>query len=128
MEIPPDVQQVWEMLLTWIGFGTIAGLCGKAVVPGRDPGGTITTVAMGIFGTFMGCGIYSLWVKQYVGPSTDFRGLAFGTLGVAVILIFFRVLSGLWLEGDVPLNVTHRPHMRRRRRRCRYADVDYDEY
>lgn len=127
MEIPENIQQIWETFLIWVGFGTIAGLCGKAVVPGRDPGGTITTVAMGIVGTFMGCGVYSLWVKQYVGPSTDFRGLAFGTLGVAVILVFFRVLSGLWLEGDIPLTVSPRaPHSRRRRRR--YADVDYDDY
>jgi uncharacterized membrane protein YeaQ/YmgE (transglycosylase-associated protein family) len=120
-----SAQAIWETALIWIGFGTVAGLCGKAVVPGRDPGGTVTTLLMGIVGTFMGCGVYSLWKKEYVGPATDFQGLLFGTGGVAVILIFFRVLSGMWLEGDVPLTVSPRaPHSRRRRRR--YADMEDD--
>jgi uncharacterized membrane protein YeaQ/YmgE (transglycosylase-associated protein family) len=123
-----SIQPIWETFLIWVGFGTVAGLCGKAVVPGRDPGGTITTVCMGIVGTFMGCGVYSLWMKEYVGPATDLQGLLFGIAGVAVILIFFRVLSGLWLEGDIPLQVTARvPHSRRRSRR-RYAEADYDDY
>ena len=44
-----------NLALTWIGFGTVVGLAAKAVMPGRDPGGAIATVMMGIAGTLIGC-------------------------------------------------------------------------
>ena len=30
-------------LLEWVGFGTLVGLAGKALMPGRDPGGAVGT-------------------------------------------------------------------------------------
>ena len=44
-------------VLLWVGFGTLAGLAAKAVMPGRDPGGAVTTVMMGIAGSVVGCGV-----------------------------------------------------------------------
>ncbi len=40
-------------VLVWIGFGTIIGLLAKGIMPGRDPGGAIATVLMGIGGTVL---------------------------------------------------------------------------
>ena len=53
--------------LTWIGFGVVVGLAAKAVMPGRDPGGTIATVMMGIAGTMIGCAFLQ-WTH---GPDAD---------------------------------------------------------
>ena len=56
-------------LLVWIGFGTLVGLCAKAVMPGRDPGGTLATMLMGIGGAVIGCGTFSLFMDgQRITP------------------------------------------------------------
>ena len=41
-------------VLGWIGFGLIVGVVAKLLMPGRDPGGFIVTVAIGIVGALFG--------------------------------------------------------------------------
>ena len=41
-------------IIGWIIFGLIAGLIAKAIMPGRDPGGTIITILLGIAGSIIG--------------------------------------------------------------------------
>ena len=41
-------------IIGWIVFGLIAGLIAKAIMPGRDPGGCIVTVIIGIAGSVIG--------------------------------------------------------------------------
>ena len=50
---PEILQQLTEWAkvgLEWVGFGTLTGLLAKAIMPGKDPGGAIATLAMGIGG------------------------------------------------------------------------------
>ena len=42
------IEQSINELLVWVGFGTLVGLAAKAIMPGRDPGGAVATVLMGI--------------------------------------------------------------------------------
>jgi uncharacterized membrane protein YeaQ/YmgE (transglycosylase-associated protein family) len=41
-------------IITWIVFGLIAGLIAKFIMPGRDPGGFIITILIGIAGALVG--------------------------------------------------------------------------
>ena len=41
-------------ILGWILFGLIAGVIAKLIMPGKDPGGFIVTILLGIAGAFMG--------------------------------------------------------------------------
>lgn len=41
-------------VLGWIVFGLIVGVVAKMLMPGRDPGGFIVTVAIGIVGALLG--------------------------------------------------------------------------
>lgn len=41
-------------IFSWIIFGLIAGLLGKALMPGKDPGGWIITILLGIGGAILG--------------------------------------------------------------------------
>lgn len=41
-------------ILTWIIFGLIAGAIAKAIHPGKDPGGWLVTIIIGIVGAFIG--------------------------------------------------------------------------
>ena len=47
-------------LLSWIGFGTVVGLLGKAALPGKDPGGAVATVVLGILGSVIGAALIGM--------------------------------------------------------------------
>ena len=126
-DVLQTIQQLMNDILVWIGFGTVVGLLAKALMPGRDPGGTIATMAMGVGGTIIGCGTLSFLVEgQRVTPISP-MGVAVATGGAFIILAFYRLLAGYWfVEGE------HHPHPRMRlrpqpRRRRRYASYSFDD-
>jgi uncharacterized membrane protein YeaQ/YmgE (transglycosylase-associated protein family) len=124
-----ESMQVWfEWVLLWIGFGTCVGLLAKALMPGRDPGGPVATLLMGITGVAIGCGVYSLIYGERVRPISSV-GLLCGTLGAFTILFFYRILGGIGLEGnersrDRRSAALHLAPRRTRRRRYRSYYVD----
>ena len=125
--------QPWlELILQWVGFGTCVGLLAKAIMPGRDPGGAVATLLMGIVGVVIGCGVYTLIFGSRVKP-VSFEGLIAGTAGAFVILLFYRMLSGFIIDeagSDDPIERPRRRRRRRsprRRRRPRYEYADYYE-
>ena len=105
-------------VLVWIGFGTVIGLLAKGIMPGRDPGGAIATVLMGIGGTVMGCGCVSYVNEgQRVVPVSPL-GMIVGIVGTLIILFFYKLLGGYYfLEGEY---VTRSHRTRRTSRRRRY--------
>ena len=119
-----EFQLYANQALTWIGFGTVVGLAAKAVMPGRDPGGSIATLLMGITGTMIGCALLKyFYVDEIINP-ISMKGFFVGTAGAFVLLIFYKVLGGYWfIEGE---HVTAR-HRRRRRRNRRFHSAYIDE-
>jgi uncharacterized membrane protein YeaQ/YmgE (transglycosylase-associated protein family) len=110
-------------VLVWVGFGTIVGLLAKAIMPGKDPGGAVATLAMGIGGTIIGCGILSFFTDgQRVTPISP-TGFAVGTGGAFLILFFYKLLGGYWFKEDEGPLV---PKRSRRAARAR-TQVVYDE-
>ncbi len=123
VEFAPAVESWVTDILVWIGYGTVVGLLAKAVMPGRDPGGALATLAMGIAGVIIGCGVWSLLGKaERVTPISP-SGLVAGTLGAFVILLFYRMLGGYWYEE--PTQSRRRSSSRRRGTRRRYRTADY---
>jgi uncharacterized membrane protein YeaQ/YmgE (transglycosylase-associated protein family) len=121
-----QVQQWANDILVWIGFGTLVGLLAKAVMPGRDPGGAVATLAMGIGGTVIGCATLSYFYEgQRVTPISPL-GLAVATGGAFVLLFFYRLLAGYWfVEGDLPpQRRLRRPFRSRRYRSSHYIDTE----
>jgi len=110
-----------NLALTWIGFGTVVGLAAKAIMPGRDPGGAIATVLMGIAGTLIGCAILQYFsASNRIVQPVSLEGFSVGSVGALVLLIFYKVLGGYWfVEGE---QTTLRARRRRRRYRSAYDD------
>lgn len=109
-----------NLALTWIGFGTVVGLAAKAVMPGRDPGGAIATLLMGIAGTLIGCALLKFFYPGENIVPVSLEGFAVGAGGAFILLMFYKVLGGYWFtEGE---QVSYRHRRRRKRTRAVYDD------
>jgi uncharacterized membrane protein YeaQ/YmgE (transglycosylase-associated protein family) len=78
-------------VLIWIVFGFFVGLVAKIVMPGRDPGGFIVTILLGIAGAVLG-GFLGRSLGLY--REGDAVGFVMAVLGALLLLVFYRVISG----------------------------------
>ena len=76
-------------VIGWIVFGLIVGALAKLVMPGRDPGGIIITMLLGIAGALLG-GFLGRAMGLY-GPG-EAAGFLMSFLGAVILLIIYRML------------------------------------
>ncbi|MBM7456756.1 putative membrane protein YeaQ/YmgE (transglycosylase-associated protein family) [Oceanisphaera litoralis] len=78
-------------ILSWIVFGLLAGMLAKWLMPGRDGGGLITTMLLGIAGAFVGG-----WIGTRLGfgSVTGFNLGSFFTaiIGALALLFVYRLI------------------------------------
>jgi uncharacterized membrane protein YeaQ/YmgE (transglycosylase-associated protein family) len=77
-------------LLGWAIFGLIVGALAKLLMPGRDPGGIIVTMLIGIVGAVLGG-----WVGQAVGMygPEEPAGFIMSLVGAIVLLMLYRMFT-----------------------------------
>ena len=80
-------------MFVWVGFGAMVGLLSKAVLPGKDPGGTFATIFIGIFGAFIGAATLFFFSGEKVSP-ISIVGFLVAVAGSAVLLVTYRILNG----------------------------------
>ncbi len=78
----------------WIIFGLIAGVIAKLLTPGRDPGGCIITMLLGVAGAFLGGFLYSYLTGRPYIAEFDLGSLAVAVGGAIVVLLLYRVVAG----------------------------------
>ena len=78
-------------VLGWILFGLLVGVVAKLLMPGRDPGGMIVTILLGIVGALVGgfLGRVLGWYRE-----GDPVGVLMAVMGAILVLFVFRKLSG----------------------------------
>jgi uncharacterized membrane protein YeaQ/YmgE (transglycosylase-associated protein family) len=76
-------------ILGWIVFGLIIGAIAKLLMPGRDPGGFIVTIVLGIAGALLG-GFLGRALGLY-GPE-DVAGFVMSLIGAIVLLLLYRLV------------------------------------
>ncbi len=89
-------------IIGWIIFGLIAGLIAKAIMPGRDPGGVIITILIGIAGSVIGgfVGQALFGYGRNVNDSSDLSrpgflmSLVLSVIGAIVLLGIYRLIKG----------------------------------
>ena len=79
-------------ILGWIIFGLIIGVIAKLLMPGRDPGGFIITILLGIAGSVLG-GFVGRALGLY-GPDTRAAGWIVSILGAIILLGIYRLIAG----------------------------------
>jgi uncharacterized membrane protein YeaQ/YmgE (transglycosylase-associated protein family) len=82
-------------IIGWIVFGLIAGAIAKFLMPGRDPGGIIVTILIGIAGAFIGGFIAkALGFGDPIDEFFDLSTWVAAVVGALVILFAWNALSG----------------------------------
>jgi uncharacterized membrane protein YeaQ/YmgE (transglycosylase-associated protein family) len=74
-------------IVGWIVFGLIVGVVAKLLMPGRDPGGIIVTMLLGIAGALVG-GFIGRAMGLY--GENDAAGIFMSILGAVVLLFAYR--------------------------------------
>jgi uncharacterized membrane protein YeaQ/YmgE (transglycosylase-associated protein family) len=89
-------------IIGWIIFGLIAGLIAKAIMPGKDPGGVIITLLLGIAGSVIG-GFLGQALFGYGRRANDtadlsqpgfLMSLVLAVVGAIVLLGLYRLIKG----------------------------------
>jgi uncharacterized membrane protein YeaQ/YmgE (transglycosylase-associated protein family) len=78
-------------ILLWILFGLVVGAVAKMLMPGRDPGGFIVTIVIGIVGALLGG-----WLGRAVGLYGEGEPVGFimAILGAVILLVIYRLVIG----------------------------------
>ena len=77
-------------VIGWIIFGLVVGVIAKLMMPGRDPGGFIVTILLGIAGAVVG-GFLGRMLGLY--QPGEPAGFIMATLGAILLLFLYRKLA-----------------------------------
>jgi len=79
-------------ILTWIIFGLIAGVIAKLIMPGKDPGGFIITILLGVAGALLG-GLIGSALGFGSVDGFNFGSFVVAVLGAILLLWIYRVIK-----------------------------------
>lgn len=78
-------------ILGWIIFGAIVGIIAKLLHPGRDPGGFIVTIGLGIAGSLLG-GFIGRVIGLY--RQGQGAGIIMSIIGAIILLVIYHAVAG----------------------------------
>lgn len=78
-------------ILAWILFGLVVGIIAKLLMPGKDPGGFIVTILLGIAGSLVGGFIGRAFTGSQPGDSAG-AGYLMSILGAIILLAIYRMM------------------------------------
>lgn len=79
-----------EGIIQWLLIGLVAGALGKLIMPGKDPGGIIVTILIGIVGALI-----AFYVTPLLGidvQNATIKAYAAATVGSVVLLALYRLI------------------------------------
>ena len=75
--------------IMWMVLGLVVGALAKWIMPGKDPGGIIVTILLGIAGAVIGG-----WIGNFIGfgkvTGFDIRSLVIAVGGAVLVLLVYR--------------------------------------
>ena len=82
-----------QNFLSWILLGLIAGGLAKFIMPGKDPGGCLVTMLIGIVGAPIGGVIGRTLIGRSV-TGLDLVSLGLAVVGSVILLALYRAILG----------------------------------
>ncbi len=80
----------------WISLafvGLVAGVIAKLLLPGRDPGGCIVTMVIGLVGALLGGALFNAFGHP-VADRVSLPGLGVAIVGAVLLLLIYRLVRG----------------------------------
>jgi uncharacterized membrane protein YeaQ/YmgE (transglycosylase-associated protein family) len=91
LALSPVAQHWINVVLIWVGFGTLAGLLATLIFPFRRPSGSFWAVTFGIAGSALGLfGLGWFFPGQDANPISPL-GFLSATVGAFVLLLLYRI-------------------------------------
>jgi uncharacterized membrane protein YeaQ/YmgE (transglycosylase-associated protein family) len=77
-------------IIAWIVIGGLAGGIAKLLMPGRDPGGCIVTILLGIAGALI-----AGWIGKTIGwyDTNEGAGFIAAIVGAFLLLLIYRLVA-----------------------------------
>lgn len=77
---------IWTLII-----GLVIGAVAKLIMPGKDPGGIIITMLLGVAGSFI-----ATYIGQAVGwyPAGSSAGFIMSVVGALILLFVYRLFRG----------------------------------
>jgi uncharacterized membrane protein YeaQ/YmgE (transglycosylase-associated protein family) len=77
-------------ILGWIVFGLVVGIVAKLLMPGRDPGGFVITIILGVVGALLGGSVGRAlgWYRE-----GDPVGFVMAVVGAVILLAIYRMVA-----------------------------------
>ncbi len=83
-------------IIAWIILGLLAGVIAKAIVPGYQGGGWLSTMFLGVIGAFIGGTLHTLiqtGTLQLSAPGLNIPGVFVAVLGAIIAILLYSWLS-----------------------------------
>ena len=80
--------EIMGSLLWTLIIGLVVGAIAKLLMPGKDPGGFIITILLGIAGAFVGT-----WIGRLIWGSNYLAGWILSILGAMLLLLIYRMIA-----------------------------------
>lgn len=83
-------------IIAWIVLGLLAGAIAKAIVPGHQGGGWLSTMVLGVVGAFIGGTLHTLLqtgTLQLAASGLSIAGVAVAVLGAIIAIYLYGLLS-----------------------------------
>ena len=99
LELSPNAQQWVNVVLIWVGFGTVVGLLAMVVLPIRRPSGSLPALLLGVLGSVIGLLVLSLLLGgRQLNPVSPLGFLA-ATAGAFLLLLLYRLCHAWCYRG-----------------------------
>lgn len=94
-QLSPVAQQWANIVLIWVGFGALAGLLARAIIPGHEPAGAAGTIVIGVLGSALGPFVLTYLLKRNDFNPISPLGFLSAIAGALVLLIGYRLLVAI---------------------------------
>ena len=81
-------------IIGMIIIGLIAGALAKLIMPGKDPGGIVVTILLGIAGSFVGGFLFQTLLGRGDTDGVSTSGLIGSVVGALILLFLYRMFVG----------------------------------
>lgn len=100
MDFPAPAQYWVNLVLLWIGFGTVVGLIAKAFLPEGEPSSLFSVLVLGITGSCLGPVLVSQLRKpDHFHPITPL-GILVSILAAFFLMLSYRLLCGFFRRNE----------------------------